>query len=85
MVIDKDLKWDSNTSYLVNKHCEVLVSCSGQKIKQALRSSCELLRTKDSKIFKKEHSGTFRDLQKPLETFSELSLNLRNLREPVNS
>ena len=31
---------------------------------QALRSSCELLRTKDSKIFKKEHSGTFRNQKK---------------------
>ena len=36
VVIDKDLKWDSNTSYLVNKHCEVLVSCSGQKIQKDL-------------------------------------------------
>ena len=35
----------------LNKHCEVLVSCSGQKIQ------------KDSKRFKKEQTGTFRNLQ----------------------
>ena len=43
-----------------------------RKEKQALRSSCELLRTKDSKDSKRnkqESSGTFRDLQGPLGTF----------------
>ena len=37
--------------------------------KQALRSSCELLRTKDSKRFKKEQTETFRELWEPLGTF----------------
>ena len=49
--------------------------------KQALRSSCELLRTKDSKRFKKEQtgyrnlqesSGTFRSLQEPSRTACKL-------------
>ena len=34
-----------------------------------------MLRKKDSKIFKKEHSGTFRNIQGPSGTF-------RNLQEP---
>ena len=37
-------------NYTINKHCEVLVSCSGQKIQ---------------KRFKKEQTETFRNKQEP--------------------
>ncbi|MCP4115831.1 MAG: hypothetical protein GY737_10580 [Desulfobacteraceae bacterium] len=40
--------------------------------KQALRSSCELLRTKDSKRLKKEQTGPFRNLQEPSGTACNL-------------
>ena len=54
-----------------NANCQARVQSPNQKPKkslkeekkQALRSSCELLRTKDSKRFKKEQTGTFRNLQ----------------------
>ena len=43
-----------------NKHCEVLVSCSGQKIQ------------KDSKRNKQEQTGTNRNLQEPSGTACKL-------------
>ena len=46
----------------INKHCEVLVSCSGQQIQ------------KDSKMNKQEPSGTFKNLQEPSATVTACKL-----------
>ena len=60
------LTWHTYSDYLKSMMKELMVNEDYSDVtlvtedKQALRSSCELLRTKDSKRFYKEPSGTFR-------------------------
>ena len=72
----------NKTKFAVSSELIRALACFS--LQQGLRSSCELLRTKD---FKNEPSGFFRNLQDPPRTYRNLqepSGTFRNLQKPEN-